>query len=156
MNRHYYISDNLDDLEALETELEANGINTEQIHVLSEQVADVEEHHLHEVNSLMKQDVVHSGEIGAVVGVPLAALILGGAYWLGWTETAAGWVPLSSLPLLYLASASGKAAFLVFRYLTRTSATLNRWWKTANISSSWMLIRIRSRYWIGSLNIIQN
>ncbi|MFS2067160.1 magnesium transporter [Pseudomonas sp. CT11-2] len=100
MNRHYYISDNLDDLEALETELEANGINTEQIHVLSEQVADVEEHHLHEVNSLMKQDVVHSGEIGAAVGVPLAALILGGAYWLGWTETAAGWVPFIFLAIV--------------------------------------------------------
>lgn len=100
MNRHYYISDNLDDLEALENELEANGINTEQIHVLSEKVADVEEHHLHEVNSLMKQDVVHSGEIGAVVGVPLAALALGGAYWMGWTESAAGWVPFIFLAII--------------------------------------------------------
>ncbi|BCX70552.1 MULTISPECIES: hypothetical protein [Pseudomonas] len=102
MNRHYYISDNLDDLEAVENELEANGINTEQIHVLSEKVADVEEHHLHEVNSLMKQDVVHSGEIGAVVGVPLAALILGGAYWLGWHESAAGWVPFIFLAVVVL------------------------------------------------------
>lgn len=102
MNRHYYVSDNLDDLEAVESELEASGINTEQIHVLSEKVADVEEHHLHEVNSLMKQDVVHSGEIGAAVGVPLAALILGGAYWLGWTETAAGWVPFIFLAVVVL------------------------------------------------------
>lgn len=29
MNRHYYISDNLDDLEKLESELEAGGIATE-------------------------------------------------------------------------------------------------------------------------------
>ncbi len=36
MNRHYYISDNLDELERLEAELEASGIATEQIHVLSE------------------------------------------------------------------------------------------------------------------------
>ena len=56
MNRHYYISDNLDDLETIEYELEASGINSEQIHVLSKKVADVEEHHLHEVNSLMEQD----------------------------------------------------------------------------------------------------
>ena len=88
MNRHYYISDNLNDLETVEYELEASGINSEQIHVLSEKVADVVEHHLHEVNSLMKQDAVHSGEIGAVVGAPLAALVLGGAYWMGWTESA--------------------------------------------------------------------
>jgi hypothetical protein len=102
MNRHYYISDNLDDLEAVENELEASGINSEQIHVLSEQVAEVEEHHLHEVNSLMKQDVVHSGEIGAVIGVPLAALVLGGAYWLGWHESAAGWVPFIFLAVVVL------------------------------------------------------
>jgi cation transport regulator ChaC len=50
MNRHYYISDNLNDLETVENELEASGINSEQIHVLSEKVADVEQHHLHEVN----------------------------------------------------------------------------------------------------------
>ena len=68
MNRHYYISNNLDDLETLESELEANGINTEQIHVLSDKDADVEQHHLHDVNSFMKQDVVHSGEVGAVIG----------------------------------------------------------------------------------------
>lgn len=102
MNRHYYISDNLDDLETVENELEANGISTEQIHVLSEKDADVEQHHLHDVNSLMKQDVVHSGEIGAVIGVPLAALIIGGAYWLGWTESAAGWVPFIFLAIVVL------------------------------------------------------
>jgi hypothetical protein len=100
MNRHYYISDNLNDLEIVEYELEASGINSEQIHVLSEKVADVVEHHLHEVNSLMKQDAVHSGEIGAVVGAPLAVLVLGGAYWMGWTESPAGWVPFIFLAIV--------------------------------------------------------
>lgn len=102
MNRHYYISNNLDDLEAVENELEASGINSEQIHVLSEHIAEVEQHHLHEINSLMEQDVVHSGEIGALVGIPLAALILGAAYWLGWTESAAGWMPFVFLALVVL------------------------------------------------------
>ena len=100
MNRHYYISNNLDDLEAVENELEASGINSEQIHVLSQHVADVEQHHLHEINSLMEQDVVRSGEIGAVIGVPLAALVLGVAYWLGWTESAAGWMPFIFLAIV--------------------------------------------------------
>ena len=57
MNRHYYISDNLDELESIESELEARGINTEQIHVLSEQDADVEQRRLHDVNSLMKKEL---------------------------------------------------------------------------------------------------
>lgn len=103
MNRHYYISDDLDDLETVETELEANGISTEQIHVLSEKDADVEQHqHLHDVPSFMKQDVVHSGEIGALVGVVLAALVLGVAYLLGWTESAAGWTPFIFLAIVVL------------------------------------------------------
>ena len=55
MNRHYYLSDDLNDLEKVETELEASGIDTEQIHVLSERDADVERHHLHDVSSLMKE-----------------------------------------------------------------------------------------------------
>ncbi|SDZ68283.1 hypothetical protein [Pseudomonas sp. NFIX28] len=102
MNRHYYISDNLDELETVESELEASGISTEQIHVLSDRDADVEQHHLHDVNSLMKQDVVHSGEIGAVIGIPLAALVLLGAYLAGWTESAAGWVPFIFLAIVIL------------------------------------------------------
>lgn len=102
MNRHFYISDNLDDLETVETELEASGISTEQIHVLSDRDADVEQHHLHDVNSLMKQDVVRSGEIGAVVGIPLAVLVLGGAYLAGWTESAAGWMPFIFLTVVIL------------------------------------------------------
>ena len=35
MRRHYFISDNLDDLEVFEEQLEAAGISTPQIHVLS-------------------------------------------------------------------------------------------------------------------------
>ena len=66
MKRHYFISDDLDDLEIIEAQLEDNGISTPQIHVLSESDGDVESHHLHDVNSLMKQDVLHSWEVGAV------------------------------------------------------------------------------------------
>ncbi|MGE7957143.1 magnesium transporter [Pseudomonas sp. NPDC089530] len=102
MNRHFYISDNLDELETVETELEASGISTEQIHVLSDRDADVEQHHLHDVNSFMKQDVVHSGEIGAAIGIPLAALVLIGAYLAGWTETVAGWMPFIFLTVVIL------------------------------------------------------
>lgn len=35
MMRYYYIRDNLDDLDQIEEELEASGLHTPQIHVLS-------------------------------------------------------------------------------------------------------------------------
>ena len=96
MNRHYYISDNLDELETIESELQASGINTEQIHVLSDQDAEVERHQLHDVNSLMKKDLVHSGGLGGLVGLGLAAMVLAIAYLSGWAETAVGWMPFLS------------------------------------------------------------
>lgn len=111
MNRHYYISDNLDDLETVEQELEANGISTEQIHVLSENDAAVEKHHLHDVPSFMKQDVVRSGQRGAIVGTVLAALVLGLAYWMGWTETAAGWIPFAFLAVVILGFCTWEGGF---------------------------------------------
>jgi hypothetical protein len=100
MHRHYYISDNLDDLEQLESELEAGGITTEQIHVLSENDAAVEQHRLHDVPSILKRDLLHSGRVGSFIGLALAALALLLAWLNGWTATAAGW-----LPFVFLAAA---------------------------------------------------
>lgn len=100
MKRHYYISDDLDDLETLEQELEASGISTEQIHVLSDQDAHVEQRRLHDVASVLKQDVVHSASIGVAVGGVLAFLVLGGAYLVGWTQSAAGWTPIIFLAIV--------------------------------------------------------
>lgn len=102
MNRHYYISDDLDELEQLESELEAGGIATEQIHVLSERDAEVERHQLHDVNSFMKQDLVHSGRIGSLIGVALAALVLLLAWLNDWTSSAAGWIPFLFLAAVLL------------------------------------------------------
>lgn len=102
MLRHYYISDDLDDLEAIENELESKGFSKPQIHVLSEKDAEVEKHHLHAIEAVLKQDVVHSTEIGAAIGAIGAAIILAGAYFLGWTESAAGWLPFVFLAVVVL------------------------------------------------------
>ena len=99
MLRHYFISDSLDDLEVIEKQLEASGISTPQIHVLSRNDAEVEHHHhLHEVQSFMKRDIVHSTLRGALVGLCAFLLVPSVAYYAGWTDTAAGW-----LPFLFLA-----------------------------------------------------
>ena len=102
MLRHYYISDDLDDLEAVEQELEGKGVSTPQIHVLSENDAEVEKHHLHAIEAVLKQDVVHSTEIGAVVGVISAALVLGVVYMMEWHMSAAGWIPFGFLAVVIL------------------------------------------------------
>lgn len=103
MLRHYFISDSLDDLEVFEEQLEAAGVSTPQIHVLSPSDADVANHsHLHAVQSFMKSDVIHSTMRGAMIGVAAFALVLAVAYFAGWTQTAAGWIPFIFLAVLLL------------------------------------------------------
>ena len=102
MKRFFYISDNLDDLEAVEHELEDSGVATPQIHILSQNDAEVQHHKLHEVEAVLKKDVVHSMELGAVVGVFAAIAVLAVAYFAGWTESAAGWIPFIFLAIVVL------------------------------------------------------
>ncbi len=101
MKRYYFISEDLDDLGIIEQQLEAAGISTPQIHVLSEKDADVETRGLHEVEAVLKKDVVHGTEWGAVVGVIAAALVLLVAWWSGITETYT-WVPAIFLAVVVL------------------------------------------------------
>ena len=102
MLRHYYISDDLNDLQAIETELVAKGVSTPQIHVLSENDAEVEKHHLHAIEAVLKQDVVHLTTLGAVVGVIGALVVLVITYLMGWHTTAAGWLPFGFLAVIVL------------------------------------------------------
>ncbi len=102
MKRHYYISTDLDDLEHVEEELEAAGVATPQIHVLSHDDDGVAKHdHLHPVEAVLKKDVVHGTEVGAVIGVIGASLVLLISYYSGVTETV-GWVPFLFLAVVVL------------------------------------------------------
>ena len=101
MKRQYFISDDLDDLEIVERDLESAGVTTPQIHVLSEDDSGVELHHLHEVEAVLKKDVVHGTELGALVGVIAAASILILAWFSGLTETYT-WVPAIFLSVIVL------------------------------------------------------
>lgn len=102
MKRQYYISKDLDDLKLLENELKSTGISTPQIHVLSENDAEVEKHHLHAIESVLKKDVVRSTKLGALVGIAVAATVLVTAYLMGWHQSAAGWVPFGFLAVALL------------------------------------------------------
>lgn len=112
MNRHYYISDNLDDLENVEHELQESGIGMEQMHVLSDQDVELDEHRLHEVPSVLKKDVVHWGKLGLLIGAALAVLVLVVGYLSGWTQTAAGWIPVLFLAAVLLGFSLWEGSFV--------------------------------------------
>lgn len=101
MKRHFYVSNDLDDLEQLEKDLENRDISRPQIHVLSNNDAELEKHHLHQVESLLRKDVVHTTKIGALVGIIVASLILGGNYVFGFAEGYL-WIPVIFLAIIML------------------------------------------------------
>ena len=101
MKRYYYISENLDDLATTERELEGAGVSTPQIHVLSDDDAGVENRHLNEVEAVLKKDVVHSTQRGALVGAIGAGSILLLAALSGMTENYT-WVPPIFLAVIVL------------------------------------------------------
>ncbi len=102
MKRHYFISDDLDDLDHIGVELEQAGVATPQIHVLSRDDAGVaQREHLHAVEAVLKKDVVHGTEVGAVVGVIGASLVLAVSYYSGVTHDV-GWVPFLFLAVVVL------------------------------------------------------
>lgn len=112
MLRHYFVSNDLDELEKVENELEQQGFTEPQIHVLSENDTDVENHHLHEVAAVLKQDVVHSTELGAMVGVVGACALLLITYLLNWHQSAAGWVPFVFLAIVILGFCTWEGGFI--------------------------------------------
>ncbi len=102
MKRHFYVSDDLDDLEHIEEELEARGVHTPQIHVFSRDDQAVDKHdHLHNIESVFKKDIVHGIIVGAWIGVTLAALVLIVTAYSNWPESYT-WVPFIFLAIVLL------------------------------------------------------
>jgi hypothetical protein len=102
MKRHYYISDDLDDLDRIEQELESSGVHKPQIHVFSQDDSGVLAHdHLHNIKSVFKNDVVHGTKTGAGIGVGMAALVLIVTSYSDWPATYT-WVPFIFLAVVLL------------------------------------------------------
>lgn len=113
MKRHFFVSDDLDDLERFEEELERAGIATPQIHVLTLDDSAAEAHaHLHDVQSLMKKNVIQSGEYGLAVGVTAAVLVLVATYLAEWHTSLAGWVPFVFLAIVLLGFFTWEGGFI--------------------------------------------
>ena len=79
MKRHFYVTDDLDDLDRIEEELESSGVHRPQIHVFSRDDAAVETHdHLHNIESVFKKDVVHGTIVGTFLGAALLTVMRNG------------------------------------------------------------------------------
>jgi hypothetical protein len=101
MKRYYFIGDDLNVIATVERELLAEGLSGEQIHVLCLDDANAEQRHLHDVQSLMKKDVIRSGEIGALLGLAAAALAIVIAHVTG-IAAKLGWWPFVFLAIVLL------------------------------------------------------
>ncbi|MFT5713326.1 MAG: hypothetical protein ACI9DQ_001738 [Glaciecola sp.] len=102
MKRQYYISSDLADLQLVEQELKSEGLSTPQIHVLSANDSDVEKHHLHAIEAVLKQDVVRSTRLGAAAGIAGASLLLILVYLFQWHTSSVGWLPFAFLSIVVL------------------------------------------------------
>jgi hypothetical protein len=101
MKRHYFISDDLDDLAEIERGLDAAGITPPQVHVLSNDDAGLTLKQLHQVEAVLRKDVVHGTERGAAVGIAGAAAILL-VFWVSGLAESYTWVPPIFLAIVVL------------------------------------------------------
>jgi hypothetical protein len=111
VKRFYYISDNLDDLEQIEHQLEAGGIARPQIYFLSNDDVGLENRDVNRVASFLKTDVIHAGEIGALLGLAIAAVILLVSYFSG-IAAQVGWAPFIFLAIVGFGFATWEAGFI--------------------------------------------
>ena len=112
MVRHYFVSSNIDELEQVELELENSGIEGTQIHVLSNNDLEVENHNLHPVEQFFKRDIIHSMETGLITGCILSSVSLIIPYLMSWTDSQAGWLPFVFLSVLILGFCTWEGGFI--------------------------------------------
>lgn len=111
MKRFYYMSDDLDNLEQVEHDLEASGIARPQIYLLSNDDVAVDEHDVNPVASFFKTDVIHAGEIGAVLGAIAAAVVLLVSHLSG-IAAQVGWAPFIFLAIVAFGFTTWEAGFI--------------------------------------------
>ncbi|MEZ0123573.1 MAG: NAD/FAD-utilizing enzyme [Candidatus Reddybacter sp.] len=114
MDRYFFISGDLDDMDRVEKELENAGLTTAQIHVLSKDDEGVARRGLHEVHAFMKTDVVRSGLKGAILGVGAAITVLLFAHYSSAYENI-GWLPFIFLSIVLLGFCTWEGGFFGFQ-----------------------------------------
>lgn len=116
MLRYYFRSNDLDDLQAMESELEHDGFSRRHIHVLSDDPVGLERHHLNPVPSVLRSDSMHWAERGALVGVLVSTILVSILVWAGVPETL-GWPMVVVLALLVLGAFTWEAGLIGMQYI---------------------------------------
>ena len=111
MKRYFYLSNDLDDLEAIEAELEQGGLSMPQIHVISQDDAGLDAHELNQVHQWFQTDVVHSTLKGAVIGCVASSLAIAVAYFSGVTNYI-GITPFVFLSIVILGFCTWESGFI--------------------------------------------
>lgn len=68
MKRLYYLTDSLDSVTRIVEDLHRDGITDWHLHVLSRNEAGLYHRQIHSANMLQENDVIHSGQLGALAG----------------------------------------------------------------------------------------
>lgn len=98
MIRHYFISNDIEDLAEVEQELLDTGLDPTQLRVLSDfKRGDL--HKVDEVDSLSRRDIIHSGLVGGCIGLAVASIILAVGYYSG-AASLESWLPYLFLAIV--------------------------------------------------------
>lgn len=77
MKRLFYLTDNLEAVDEIATALSRSGIDGWNFHVMSRDESGLYKHHLRSATPLQSNDVVRSGERGALIGLAGGAVVAG-------------------------------------------------------------------------------
>jgi len=129
MKRYFYLSNDLDDLEAIEAELERGGLSIPQIHVISKDDAGLDTHALNQMHQWLQTDVVHYTVNGALIGAVGSILAISAAYLSG-VMSYIGVMPFIFLSIVILGFCTWEAGFIGTqrpnRYFKKFQKALNR------------------------------
>ena len=114
MNRHYYFTEDLDELQAVENDLEESGVAASQIHVLSDKEVGAQAFNMDEVESLIKRDMGHNPIKSVFVGLVYASLVLVLA-WLSGLPATLTWVPFALLAIVVFGFCTWDGGLLIKR-----------------------------------------
>lgn len=111
MKHAYYLSEDLNELEQVHNELIETGLKDNDIHVLSDDEANVEIHHMRNVNPFMKTNVVRALLLGAGVGLVMGGLMMSVPFVFGFSASL-GSIPFTLGALFLLGFATWEGGFL--------------------------------------------
>lgn len=83
MKRYYFVTDDLDDLAAVEDDLKAYGISPLQMHLLSDADAELQRRGMENTESLFRNNIFRSMRNGFLVGMVLALIMMAAGWALG-------------------------------------------------------------------------